>query len=183
MPSLTLFTKNVVLNWFIFQANKEKRTNWDWEIFGDCNWFVQVGRMFWGGANSWFASAIFQVFKSPQNYPKIISHSMAEGNQNKTENFGTKGGFLFLWIMIPNAISFHAVVVLVLVFLVLFRLPLTMLWMNLLYFASMYFRSGTFKTSYLPKGYFMYLRQKMWAQVRNSSQKLQKKNLCCSGAL
>jgi hypothetical protein len=79
--------------------------------------------------------------------------------------------------MIPKFISVHAVVVLVLVVSALFWLPFTMLWVNLLYFASMYFRSGTFKTSYLdlPKGYFMYLRQKMWAQVRNSSQKLQKK--------
>ena len=84
----------------------------------------------------------------------------------KISMWGPKGWFWYFLIMIPKAISFHAVVVLVLVFSVLFRLPLTMLWMNLLYFASMYFRSGTFKTSYLPKGYFMYLRQKMWVQVK-----------------
>ena len=56
----------------------------------------------------------------------------------------------------------------------LIRFPLTMLWVNLLYFASMYFRSGTFKTSYLPKGYVMYLRLKTRMQVRNSSKNYKK---------
>ena len=88
--------------------------------------------------------------------------------------WGPKGWFWYLLTMIPKVISFHAVVVLVLFFPVSLVLPLTMLWVNLVYFASMYFRSGTFKTSYLPKGYVMYLRLKMQVHVRNSSKNYKK---------